>query len=101
MYIEIFSDPLLHRHWFWASHQIYLQWDYSSNVAAVGKKSKDMVEELVEPWSARRSTILNKYTTSEKLSIVTSFLSGGEKGFSFLYWEFRDSANSLSQNRFY
>lgn len=56
-----------------------LQWDYS-NVALVGKKLKDTVEELVEPWSVRRSAILSKYITSEKLSIVTSFLSGGEKG---------------------
>ncbi|XP_068975695.1 VPS35 endosomal protein-sorting factor-like isoform X4 [Bombus flavifrons] len=39
----------------------------------------DTAEELVEPWLARRTTILNKYTTSEKLSIVTSFLPGGEK----------------------
>ncbi|XP_055636101.1 VPS35 endosomal protein sorting factor-like [Toxorhynchites rutilus septentrionalis] len=34
--------------------------------------------DLVEPWSARRIAILSKYTTNEKLSIVTSFLSGGE-----------------------
>ncbi|KYQ47400.1 UPF0505 protein C16orf62 like protein, partial [Trachymyrmex zeteki] len=54
------------------------EWDYS-NVAPTGKKSKDTAEELVEPWSVRRSAILSKYTTSEKLSIVTSFLPGGEK----------------------
>ncbi|KYN21342.1 UPF0505 protein C16orf62 like protein [Trachymyrmex cornetzi] len=54
------------------------EWDYS-NVAPAGKKSKDTAEELVEPWSVRRSAILSKYTTSEKLSIVTSFLPGGEK----------------------
>ena len=41
---------------------------------------KDKVDELVEPWSSRRAIILNKYTTLEKLSIVTSFLPGGEKG---------------------
>lgn len=58
------------------------QWDYS-NVAPAGKKSKDTAEELVEPWSVRRSAILSKYTTSEKLSIVTSFLPGGEKGIYF------------------
>ncbi|XP_055614690.1 VPS35 endosomal protein sorting factor-like [Uranotaenia lowii] len=34
--------------------------------------------DLIEPWAARRGAILNKYTTNEKLSIVTSFLSGGE-----------------------
>jgi hypothetical protein len=32
----------------------------------------------IEPWSVRRSAILNRYTTSEKLTIVTSFLTGGE-----------------------
>ncbi|XP_043258632.1 VPS35 endosomal protein-sorting factor-like isoform X2 [Colletes gigas] len=55
------------------------EWDYSCTIAVAGKKSKDTAEELVEPWSARRTMILNKYTTSEKLSIVTSFLTGGEK----------------------
>lgn len=34
----------------------------------------------MEPWTSRRAGILTKYTTSEKLSIVTSFLSEGEKG---------------------
>lgn len=34
----------------------------------------------MEPWSSRKAGILAKFTTSEKLSIVTSFLSGGEKG---------------------
>ncbi|XP_033219620.1 VPS35 endosomal protein sorting factor-like [Belonocnema kinseyi] len=53
-------------------------WDYSANVA-VAKKMKDKTEELVEPWSSRRNSILSKYTTSEKLSIITSFLSGGER----------------------
>ncbi|XP_076674334.1 VPS35 endosomal protein-sorting factor-like isoform X1 [Andrena cerasifolii] len=55
------------------------EWHFSSNIAIVGKKSKDTAEELVEPWQARRTAILNKYTTSEKLSILTSFLPGGEK----------------------
>lgn len=31
-----------------------------------------------ELWSARRTTILNKYTTAERLAIVSSFLHGGE-----------------------
>ncbi|XP_071450992.1 VPS35 endosomal protein-sorting factor-like [Hetaerina americana] len=30
-----------------------------------------------EPWSAKKAAILNRFTTSEKLSIVTSFLSSG------------------------
>ncbi|GJQ78307.1 hypothetical protein Trydic_g22145 [Trypoxylus dichotomus] len=40
----------------------------------VSRRSFDM-----EPWSARKNAILAKFTTSEKLSIVTSFLSDGEK----------------------
>lgn len=34
----------------------------------------------LEPWSVRKHAILTKFTTSEKLTIVTSFLSEGEKG---------------------
>ncbi|KAI5736076.1 hypothetical protein M8J77_026343 [Diaphorina citri] len=30
-------------------------------------------------WTSRRSAILNKYTTDEKLSMISSYLSGGEK----------------------
>ncbi|KAI4469048.1 esophageal cancer associated protein [Holotrichia oblita] len=45
-----------------------------------GKKSKEGRKSFeMEPWSARKSSILAKFTTSEKLSIVTSFLSDGEK----------------------
>jgi hypothetical protein len=33
----------------------------------------------VEPWAGKKAGILSKYTTSEKISIVTSFLSDGEK----------------------
>lgn len=33
---------------------------------------------VAELWTTRRSTILNKYTTAEKLAIVSSFLHGGE-----------------------
>ncbi|PNF32008.1 hypothetical protein B7P43_G06573 [Cryptotermes secundus] len=44
------------------------------------RKSKDaLLDDVIEPWATRKSAILNKFTTSEKLSIVTSFLSGGEK----------------------
>ncbi|XP_014211909.1 UPF0505 protein C16orf62 homolog isoform X3 [Copidosoma floridanum] len=55
------------------------EWDYSANASAIGRKAKDKIDELIEPWSSRRIAILNKYTTLEKLSIVTSFLPGGEK----------------------
>ncbi|KAK7873878.1 hypothetical protein R5R35_005739 [Gryllus longicercus] len=50
-------------------------WDGIPN----SKRGIDTTEDIVEPWSARKSGILSKFTTSEKLSIVTSFLSGGEK----------------------
>ena len=36
-------------------------------------------EREFEPWSAKRTHILGKYTTSERLSITTSFLSEEEK----------------------
>ncbi|XP_020910868.1 UPF0505 protein C16orf62 homolog [Exaiptasia diaphana] len=32
-----------------------------------------------EPWASKRTNILTKYTTSEKLSITTSFLSSSDK----------------------
>lgn len=43
-----------------------------------GKRGEVPLGEYVESWSSRRSAILHKYTTGEKLSILTSFLSGGE-----------------------
>lgn len=57
------------------SKWIIFQWDRSDD-----KKSKDTSQEYIEPWSVRRTSILNKYTTSEKLSMMSSFLSGGERG---------------------
>lgn len=60
--------------------QLYLQTrndKYSQNRK---KQSKNLtLNSDVEPWSTRRTAILCKYTTSEKLSIVSNFLSGGEK----------------------
>ncbi|KAK6625056.1 hypothetical protein RUM43_005347 [Polyplax serrata] len=51
-------------------------WDVQFNK----KKNDDAnFEDNFEPWSVRKSAILSKFTTSEKLSMVTSFLSGGEK----------------------
>ncbi|XP_054284650.1 VPS35 endosomal protein-sorting factor-like [Macrosteles quadrilineatus] len=45
------------------------------------KKSSKKVERYsdIEPWAVRKTSILSKFTTSEKLSMVSSFLSGGEK----------------------
>ena len=37
------------------------------------------IDETFEPWSERRADILMKYTTSEKLTISTSFLSDNDK----------------------
>lgn len=41
-------------------------------------KSKD--NDWLEYWHSRRNAILARYTTAEKLSIISSFLPGGEKG---------------------
>lgn len=45
----------------------------------ISASRKCRLDESFEPWSMKKAAILNKYTTSEKLSIATSFLSGGEK----------------------
>ncbi|XP_005101203.1 VPS35 endosomal protein sorting factor-like [Aplysia californica] len=37
------------------------------------------IDDSFEPWSLKRAGILTKYTTSEKLSITTSFLSTGDQ----------------------
>ncbi|CRK98610.1 CLUMA_CG011946, isoform A [Clunio marinus] len=39
-------------------------------------KQRVKLEPSIESWSSRRAVILNKYTTSERLSIATSFLGG-------------------------
>eukprot|EP00794_Sanderia_malayensis_P009291 gene9291-10272_t len=41
--------------------------------------AKGYLDETFEPWSSKRIGILSKYTTSEKLSITSSFLSGASK----------------------
>ncbi|XP_060551407.1 VPS35 endosomal protein-sorting factor-like, partial [Ruditapes philippinarum] len=43
------------------------------------KVRADSLDDSFEPWSAKRVDILSKYTTSEKLSITTSFLSSADK----------------------
>lgn len=43
------------------------------------KDKNDTVESSLENhWNSRRMSILSKYTTAEKLTIVSSFLHGGE-----------------------
>ncbi|CAG9859861.1 unnamed protein product [Phyllotreta striolata] len=72
------SDPLLH------------ELDPLSKMAAEAesqetpaiksiKEADSNIFHQMEPWISRRASILNKYTTSERLSIVTSFLVEGEK----------------------
>ncbi|KAK6187960.1 hypothetical protein SNE40_005876 [Patella caerulea] len=39
----------------------------------------DELDESFEPWATKKANILAKYTTSEKLSITTSFLSASDK----------------------
>ncbi|CAH0550259.1 unnamed protein product [Brassicogethes aeneus] len=43
------------------------------------KTINDNLNSGMQPWSARKASILSKFTTSEKISIVTSFLSEGDK----------------------
>lgn len=43
------------------------------------KEDQNVLEGDFEPWSARKTHILSKYTTSEKISITTSFLSSEDK----------------------
>ncbi|XP_013182402.1 PREDICTED: UPF0505 protein C16orf62 homolog isoform X1 [Papilio xuthus] len=43
----------------------------------------DTQKNYIQVWSKRRANILSKYTTGEKLTIVSSFLPGGEKVSSF------------------
>ncbi len=38
---------------------------------------KEGLDDTFEPWNVKKSGILSKFTTSEKLSITTSFLSAG------------------------
>lgn len=55
----------------------------------ISASRKCKIDDTFEPWSTKKVAILNKYTTSEKLSIATSFLSGGEKGtYLLMYIEF-------------
>lgn len=59
--------------------------EYDSALPSNNAKHKKRVKAIdtvdassVEPWITRRGTILNKYTTSEKLTIFTSFLNTGQ-----------------------
>ncbi|XP_065352764.1 VPS35 endosomal protein-sorting factor-like [Cloeon dipterum] len=43
------------------------------------KISDSFEDDVLQEWSARKAAILTRFTTSERLSIMTSFLSGGDK----------------------
>lgn len=45
---------------------------------SVPVKDTDYADVNMESWKLRRTIILNKYTTSEKLTITSSYLTGGE-----------------------
>lgn len=40
---------------------------------------EDEKDNYYKVWNCKRTSILNKYTTGEKLTIISSFLPGGEK----------------------
>lgn len=61
-------DPLLR----------FEQMNMAEDMSSLEVKENDGVN-FVKAWSARRVSILNKYTTGEKLTIVSSYLPGGEK----------------------
>lgn len=53
--------------------------DYETSFKKTKKRDKDRHnDEEIMNWSGKRLGILNKFNTSEKLSISTSFLTGGE-----------------------
>jgi hypothetical protein len=55
---------------------------FASQWEPENKKSSNGFEKGTcdKEWISRKTAILSRFTTSEKLSIMTSFLSGGEKG---------------------
>ena len=50
----------------------------SGSVSSMSSSTSD-ADESLETWSSKRAGILSKYTTSEKLTITTSFLSASDK----------------------
>lgn len=54
-----------------------MQVKYLQDISALAVA--DMSVNYSKAWSSRKTAILNKYITGEKLTIVSSFLPGGEK----------------------
>lgn len=50
--------------------------EFEADSVSNSSNRKIKIESSIESWSSRRSIILSKYTTSERLSIATSFLGG-------------------------
>ena len=49
------------------------------NMKTISTKQEKKMDEVSQEWLKHRTTILSKFTTTEKLSITSSFLQGGEK----------------------
>ncbi|KAG8229039.1 hypothetical protein J437_LFUL007594 [Ladona fulva] len=61
------------------------KWDTGGELRPLAQQNSSLssfttIMNKTEPWSAKKAAILNRFTTSEKLSIVTSFLSSGGGG---------------------
>lgn len=54
---------------------------YIENVQDINPLEVEKIEGVnySKAWSTKRASILSKYTTGEKLTIVSSYLPGGEK----------------------
>jgi hypothetical protein len=77
-------------------------------VAEVSIKERMLKEDAtrtnLEPWSLKRSAILAKYTTCEKLSLTTSFLlpmNKDKSSFYFFSWEKKGSKIYLFPLKFF
>lgn len=64
----------------WYLNYLYLKEEYTVNSKLDCEEELDNIK--MEPWSSRKMGILSKFTTSEKLCII-SVLPDGEKGTDF------------------
>lgn len=81
---------LCHQRVFW--DQIY------SIILQPQQKETDVINMSVnysKAWNTRRLSILHKYTTGEKLTIVSSYLPGGERGTYIVNYWIKHSMNIL------
>lgn len=60
-------------------HRLYSQGSTTTTASSKSKDKQELIENSLENhWNSRKASILSKYTTAEKLTIVSSFLHGGE-----------------------